>query len=254
MILSEKITENIFRIKVPFDNVYTSVFIIKVNDFLVLADTATTEIDVKEYIIPAIEEAGGNLKYMILSHNHGDHAGGCRYLKEIYPDAKVILFDENYAINKEFNDYIIPKDEEVFFDCIKVFNFKGHSKDSLGLLDLRTDTLLTFDSFQLMGVGKYGTGLWDIKEYFSSLDRAKQLRINTLTASHDYYPMGSVITGENIDKFFDECRNCIYMYKDFLDKNPLLDSKELADFYNETFPERPTISKILFELIKETSL
>lgn len=254
MNIAEKLTENIYRIKIPFDNIYTSVFIIKVEDFLILADTATTKDDVTEYIVPEIEKSGGNLKYVILSHNHGDHLGGYKYIKEIYPKVKVILFDENYAINKGFTDYIIPKDEEVFFDCIKLYNFKGHSKDSLGLLDTRQNTLLTFDSFQLMGVGRYGGGITNIKEYFESLNRAKNIGVNILIPSHEYYPMGSFIEGEDTGKFFDECKNCVYMYKDFLDKNPLLDCEQLAALYNNTYPERPKVNKNIFELISNEPL
>ena len=255
MNIAEKLTENIYRIKVPFDNIYTSVFIIKKDDFLILADTATTKSDVMDYIIPAIEDMGGNLKYVILSHNHGDHAGGYKHLKEIYPEIKVILFDKDYAANKGFDHCIIPDDGEEFFDCIKVFNFKGHSKDSLGLFDTRTNTLLTFDSFQLYGVGRYGTGLWDIDEYFSSVKRAKCLDINTLIAAHEYYPLGSLICGkDNIDKFFDECISCIYTYRDFFCNNNQKEPKELASLYNKTYPERPTVSEHLFDLIKNIRL
>jgi len=254
MNIAEKLTENIYRIKVPFDNIYTSVFIIKKDDFLILADTATTKNDVTDYIVPVIEEMGGNLKYVILSHNHGDHAGGYKHIKEIYPEVKVILFDDNYAVNKGFSDYIIPKDEEVFFDCIKVFNFKGHSRDSLGLLDTRTDTLLTFDCFQLMGVGRYGGGISDIKEYFRSINRAKSITPATIVTAHEYYPMGSLIKREDANKFFDKCRDCVYMYKEFADENPLLDCDDLAALYNKTYPERPVINKNLFDLIKSTPL
>lgn len=254
MNIAEKLTENIYRIKIPFDNIYTSVFIIKTEDFLILADTATTKEDVTDYIIPAIQEMGGNLRYVILSHTHGDHAGGYKHIKEIYPEVKVILYDENYAINKGFTDYIIPEDEEIFFDCIKVFNFKGHSKDSLGLLDTRTNTLLTFDSFQLFGVGRYGTGLWDVNEYLESVKRAKELMTDMVIAAHEFYPYGAVINGKKgAIKFFDGCTDCIDIYREFMCNNQDKNPDELAELYNNTYPERPTVSTNLFSLITKYS-
>ena len=254
MSILEKLTENIYRIKIPFDNIYTSVFIIKKDDFLILADTATTKSDVTDYIIPAIEDMGGNLKYVILSHTHGDHAGGYRYIKELYPEVKVILFDKAYADNKQYTDYIIPYDGQIISDCIKIYNFKGHSKDSLGLLDTRTNTLLTFDSFQLFGVGRYGTGLWDVNEYLKSVMRAKELMTDMVIAAHEFYPHGAIINGKkSVVEFFDGCTECIDIYREFLYNNQDKNPDDLAELYNNTYRERPTVSTNLFALITKYS-
>ena len=192
---------------------------------------------------------------MILSHSHGDHAGGCVHLKEVYPDITIYLYNENHAVNKLQKDYIIPKDEEILFDCIKVFNFKGHSSDSLGLMDIRDNTLLTFDCLQLYGVGRYGTGLSDLGAYLSTIDRVGKLDITALITSHDYYPLGSITKGKiEIDKFLKMCVDCIYDYKDFAANCIYDETDKIAADYNAKYPERPTVSKRLFDLIKDYSL
>ncbi len=48
----------IYRLKVPFEDLYTSVFLIKTETSNLLVDCATTKLDVEEYIIPALYNAG----------------------------------------------------------------------------------------------------------------------------------------------------------------------------------------------------
>ncbi len=70
----------IYRLKVPFDGeVYTSVFLMKNPAGHLLIDCATTAQDVDEYILPALANMGlsfADIKYLVLTHNHSDHAGG----------------------------------------------------------------------------------------------------------------------------------------------------------------------------------
>ncbi len=73
-----KITENIYRLVIPFMDVYTTIFVIKTPKGAALFDTATYSEDVEQYIIPALEKLEMNakmLKYVVISHNHRDHPG-----------------------------------------------------------------------------------------------------------------------------------------------------------------------------------
>ena len=53
--------EGIYRLKVPFGAVYTSVFLIETEEGDVLVDCATTKDDVDERIIPALQRLGKNI-------------------------------------------------------------------------------------------------------------------------------------------------------------------------------------------------
>ena len=53
-----KETDGIFRLQIPFDGLYTSVFLIKTASGAFLVDCGTTQADVEEILLPALEEIG----------------------------------------------------------------------------------------------------------------------------------------------------------------------------------------------------
>ena len=74
-----KQTDGIYRLKIPFDTVYTSVFLIETDKDDILVDCASNARDVDEFIVPALENMGkkmADIKAIVLTHRHGDHAGG----------------------------------------------------------------------------------------------------------------------------------------------------------------------------------
>ena len=83
---------NIYRLKVLFESIYTSVFLIKTQTGNALIDCATYASDVDEYIVPALEKMGlclGDIKYLILSHSHEDHAGGKERILQLAPNIEL---------------------------------------------------------------------------------------------------------------------------------------------------------------------
>ena len=72
----------------PFESVLTSVFSVVVDGNCIIIDSATTESDVTGYILSAIKEAGFNVKKILISHEHGDHSGGLKYLVPYFKDAE----------------------------------------------------------------------------------------------------------------------------------------------------------------------
>lgn len=132
--------ENIFRLKIPFDTVYTSVFLIKSEGRNILVDCATTSDDVNRYILPALAALGYSLSdvtAIVLTHNHGDHAGGLHHILELNPDIEVVT--DARTITKDLSAYPLP----------------GHTLDSIGVFDSRTNTLISGDGLQGAGVDKY---------------------------------------------------------------------------------------------------
>ena len=103
-----------------FDNVYcigtvsVVAWVINTSDGLILIDSMWDNRDAK-LIEEGIKNFGldpKNLKYIILSHGHGDHYGGANYLREKY-GAKVVLTktdtDLMYNLNTGANSPRSPK-------------------------------------------------------------------------------------------------------------------------------------------------
>ena len=85
------VLEGIKRLYVPFEGTNTSVFLVKSDTGYIVIDCATTDSDVTDIIIPAVcEEAKlSDVKYILLTHRHGDHAGGIYELAKQIPHAKI---------------------------------------------------------------------------------------------------------------------------------------------------------------------
>jgi glyoxylase-like metal-dependent hydrolase (beta-lactamase superfamily II) len=185
-----KETEGIYRLKVPFYDIFTSVFLIEANGELILVDTATTESDVESYIIPALSAYGcsmADISKLVLSHRHSDHAGGLDTLLHHAPQLEVVTDIRRLA------------------DGILTYPLAGHTKDSIGVLDTRTGTLIACDGLQGDGVWKYRCYTEDRDAYIETLKRIeKDTLIENILFSHAYEPW-------NKESAFgrDEVRNCL---------------------------------------------
>ncbi|MBQ8320765.1 MAG: MBL fold metallo-hydrolase [Clostridia bacterium] len=174
--MSEFIKEfaNIYRLKIPFDTVYTSVFLIKSGDKAVLVDCGTNAFDVDNFIIPALNKMGyclDDLWSIVISHSHIDHAGGVSSILEKAPNIRVV------------------SDEEYIDDEILIYPLPGHTKDSIGVLDLLNRVLISADGLQGAGVDKYRCSLASAKEYLKTLKKIEQdERVENILFSHAYEP------------------------------------------------------------------
>ena len=166
--------ESIYRLKVPFEDLYTSVFLVKTPQRLILVDCATTDDDVELCIIPALENMGyvpTDLDAVVLTHRHGDHAGGIDCILRHAPDIEVIT------------------DARELADGVYSYELQGHTRDLVGVLDTRTSTLISGDGIQGMGIGKYRCSLEDRAAYLRTLERVKgDERIENILFSHAYEP------------------------------------------------------------------
>jgi metallo-beta-lactamase class B len=80
---AQKIFDNLYFIPVP----YVSSFAIKTSDGIIMVDTLNNEGEVKSVMIPAMKSLGldpASIKYAIITHEHGDHFGGAKYLQDTY--------------------------------------------------------------------------------------------------------------------------------------------------------------------------
>ncbi len=198
--MTEKLKEGIYRVCIPFENIYTtSFFLIEKGDAIII-DSGSNNEDAEKYIIPEIEKFNVKVRYLISSHTHGDHHGGIEALKNVFPNAIPAMFDKADADSHHLTD------GEILLNRFKMLNLKGHSEDSLGVVDIKNNTLLSFDSLQLKGVGRYPTYFYDYDVYISTIKRVRELNPDTVVASHDYEPCGYIANGkEEIKIYLDEC-------------------------------------------------
>ena len=187
----------IYRLKVPFEKIYTSVFLIKTSGGAFLVDCATTAMDVDGHIVPALKDMGytlSDLSAMVLTHRHGDHAGGLERILQLAPDIEVIT--DIRALDDKISTYALP----------------GHTRDSIGILDTRTSTLVSGDGIQGAGVDKYRCGLKDPDAYLETLERIKNdNRIENILFSHAYEPWNTehIFGRENVCDCTEKCKEYI---------------------------------------------
>lgn len=232
---------DVHRLTVPFEDIYTTIFIIKTPAGDVLLDTATYSSDVDTYILPALTAlgvTGDHLKYIVLSHSHRDHAGGLERLMELFPDACIVSGSEDLRGRFVHCRTASPEAQTRLLDCLDLIPVPGHAPDCLALFDCRTRTLLTGDSLQLYGIygsGKWGTNISRPAEHLEAVEKLRELEIDTVIASHDYHPCGHIARGkEEISAYLDQCHEALRGVSRFLTDHADLDDQSAADSYNRT--------------------
>ena len=174
MICFEEEVKNVYRLKVPFEDLYTSVFLIKSEAGNIIVDCATTDYDVDEVILPALAALGyspSDVSALVITHNHKDHSGG-----------------KNRILYHAPNIRVISKKEEIDSD-ISIYEMPGHEKNFVGVYDKRTNTLISGDGLQGAGVGKYRAYFADKDGYLSTIERIRaDKNIENLLFSHAYEP------------------------------------------------------------------
>ena len=170
----ENVVDGIYRLKIPFDTVYTSVFLVKSESGAILVDCATTEEDVDGYILPALRELRlelTDINTVVVTHNHEDHAGGLERILQHAPKIEVV------------------RKSRPIWEGLETYPIYGHTNDMIGLFDSRTGTLISGDGLQGAGVDKYRAYAQNKRAYYDTLERIKKdERIENLIFSHAYEP------------------------------------------------------------------
>ena len=185
--------DGIYRLRVPFESLYTSVFLVECDGGAFLVDCATTERDVEQVILPALRMLGyelSDLSGIVLTHRHGDHAGGLEGVRRHNPNISVVT--EAGALN----------------GYLPVYPLAGHTEDSVGVYDGRTKTLISGDGLQGAGVGKYRCSLKNKQAYIETIDKImKDGAVENILLSHAYEPWYTdVMLGrKSVENCLSEC-------------------------------------------------
>ena len=166
--------EGIYRLKVQFTTVYTSIFLIETEIGDLLVDAASCREDVETCLILALAKMGKSLSdvfAIVITHGHIDHEGGLARILELAPNMKVIR--EAKKITDDICTYPLP----------------GHTEDSIGLFDKRTGTLISGDALQGAGVDQYRCNVAHKDSYIATIERIKKdEKIERILFSHAYEP------------------------------------------------------------------
>ncbi|MBR2387178.1 MAG: MBL fold metallo-hydrolase [Clostridia bacterium] len=192
-----KETDDVYRLRIPFENLYTSVFLIIADGKKMLVDCGTTANDVDTFIVPLLAELGVTLtdiETLVLTHKHGDHAGGLARVCEIAPNIEVVT------------------DVRVLTGKISTYPLAGHTDDSIGVLDEKSHTLISGDGLQGAGVDKYRCNVKNKEAYLKTLERIKNDgRIENIFFSHAYEPFYKdfVLGRSAVENCLSECKKYV---------------------------------------------
>lgn len=226
-----KINDSIYKLNIPYSDGFTSVFALENKGKMIIVDSAANDSDVKNYILPAISEIQLFPEYILCSHMHEDHFGGMDSLSNVFENAEIMVFSHNFKLKKRKIHYLF--DGEILLDRYKIINMPGHTDDSIGIIDLENNILLSFDSLQGKGIFKYGINIENIEKYIDTLNKVSELNIDGIISSHDYEPFGSIVFGkEKVNEYIDVCLEAVNDLISIVQNNPDLNSKKITELYN----------------------
>ena len=239
----EELASGLYVLRAPFSTIWSAVYFVR-GEENVLVDSCVDDDAVNDCIIPALAEIGvqpEDVKYLINTHAHKDHAGGngrfversgCTLVAyETCADKLRNPLVYNRATRAVWPEYspapatYIPADEpglivsdgQMLGDRLRVYYAPGHDTECIMLHDVKTNSLLTGDSLQGFGMlGVDGAGLAfykDLPGYRYTINKARELDVENIVAGHDFSPMGYLAKGKaEVKRFLDLCEQATLLY------------------------------------------
>lgn len=233
-------SEDIIRIIIPFLDIDTAVFLVRLGEEYLLFDTATYDTDMTELLFPCLSELGipeEALTTVFISHPHRDHAGGLGAVLARYPTITVLAGGRALLDTHKAARLSLVRDGDRIGGVLRVVALPGHTADAVALLDTRTGILLSGDGLQLSGI--FGSGWWGAnitlpRAHKEALDRLSALPITAIYPAHDYHPEGRAYIGrEAIARAIAACHAPLDKIREMILAAPGADDKAIAAAYNQ---------------------
>ena len=246
---------HIHRLVVPFLDIYTTIFLIDTPEGLVVFDTATYPEDMDNYLVPALKELGVETPaWVVISHNHRDHAGGLARFAELYPATGIAAGSEDCGQRVEGKPVRVLTDGETLLGPLQAVSIPGHTRDAVGILDTRTGTLLSGDGLQLygiMGSGAWGANIGLIPEHIAAIQKLGAMDIQTILTCHNYEPRDWRADGkEAVADYLLQCRLALQDIRSYALSRKNLDPEHIAETYNAS-SGLPTVAPRIFKAALE---
>ena len=233
----QRVNERVLRLDVPFEDLFTSVFFIE-GETPIIIDAATTRADAENIVIPALEAIGftrDRAGYMLVTHRHGDHSGGVKWLLSYFPHLQRRTLSDGEAL-----------------EGVIAYAMSGHTEDSTGYYDAATKTLLTGDALQFFGVSKYGCSIVTVEGYERTLRELETRHMRYLLPSHAFAGGVSEATGdEAIGSAIRALRESWKDVKEFI-LEAATETREVAEIkrrFGERFPTMPPLPRVTVEAV-----
>lgn len=151
----------------------TNTFVIGTGTSRILVDTSGGEPEYAALLVSALEARGISLKYVLITHWHGDHSGGAPDLARMYPPIR----DHIYKNDPEQGHQNIVDGQifEVEGATVTAVHAPGHSEDHMCFVLEEEKAMFTGDN--ILGHGT--SAVEDLGLYMSSLQ--KMARKNCIT-------------------------------------------------------------------------
>ena len=225
----ERQADNIYRLRVPFPGCWTGIVLV-LGPENVLIDSGGCAGTVDDTLLPALAALGitlADIRWLALTHAHGDHVGGAARLRALSPKLRVAAFIHSAdrvadplaysrSIRERFPSHSPPPPAEltgVLPDLLlpdggavgplRLLHTPGHDTDSCSYWDKRTQTLITGDSLQLNGTVSQGCALlMDVPAYGETLERLMAMPIENIVCGHPYLPLGAGAAGRTAVRLY----------------------------------------------------
>jgi metallo-beta-lactamase class B len=194
-----------------FDQLYSvgqnavSAWAIDTSDGIILIDSLNNPAEARDIIVPNLVKLGldpKRIRYVILTHGHGDHWGGARYLQDTY-GAKIVMSAADWDMIEApdhgggpFKDLVPPRRDIVVKDgdvitlgktSIKLYVTPGHTPGTLSLIFPVTEQGRPHVAGLMGGTGGGSTPA-AAHQHIASLIRwaalTKAARVDTILANH----------------------------------------------------------------------
>lgn len=194
-----------------FDNLYSvgqnavSAYAIDTSEGIILIDALNNEAEARDILVPNLVQLGldpARIRYVIITHGHGDHWGGAKFLQDTY-GAKVVASEADWAMIESpgrgggpFANLVPPRRDIVAKDgdslalggtTVQMQVTPGHTPGVLSLI------FPVFDNGRrhmagLMGGTGGGQTEASVRQQIASLQRWQALvraaRVDTLVTNH----------------------------------------------------------------------
>lgn len=191
-----------------------------------------------------LSENSLNLSHIFITHHHGDHIGGVKELKTLYPDCKVIGFKDDAhrlpPLTDALSEGSLLKIGSIDFE---VWHLPGHTTGHIAYISKSHQFVFSGDVLFGMGCGRVFEGTY--QQMFHSLQRLKSLDPRTsIYCTHEYtvnngrFAVQTIPENRDIKKRLEHCEllradgqfTVPLVLNEELRTNPFLLAKDVGEF------------------------